>query len=202
MKSATMPPMVTHHRVGEARDVVAAAGGWAAREARDARGTGDTFGRPEVSFTGYAGPARERHWGARLDRARSGKYSPRDEDAKGRSRDSATFTQGRYAVNAGSRSWPCVRLSEGQPPDWRRCRAAVLECPSHPGAVAQLVARLVRNEKVRGSTPLSSTETRRPAKAGLCAPWSPLSPSPRFCLSTRDARGLRGAPRDCASSKT
>ena len=62
MKSATMPPMVTHHRVGEARDVVAAAGGWAAREARDARGTGDTFGRPEVSFTGYAGPARERHW--------------------------------------------------------------------------------------------------------------------------------------------
>ena len=29
--------------------------------------------------------------------------------------------------------------------------------PAWPGAVAQLVARLVRNEKVRGSIPLSST---------------------------------------------
>ena len=28
------------------------------------------------------------------------------------------------------------------------------------GAVAQLVARLVRNEKVRGSNPLSSTEAK------------------------------------------
>ncbi len=27
-----------------------------------------------------------------------------------------------------------------------------------PGAMAQLVARLVRNEKVRGSNPLSSTQ--------------------------------------------
>ena len=30
------------------------------------------------------------------------------------------------------------------------------------GAVAQLVARLVRNEKVRGSNPLSSTDTETP----------------------------------------
>ena len=30
-----------------------------------------------------------------------------------------------------------------------------------PGAVAQLVARLVRNEKVRGSNPLSSTQLSR-----------------------------------------
>jgi len=45
----------------------------------------------------------------------------------------------------------------------RSCRrfqqeiALVLKFRSHHGAVAQLVARLVRNEKVRGSNPLSST---------------------------------------------
>jgi hypothetical protein len=33
----------------------------------------------------------------------------------------------------------------------------VLQFRPHRGAVAQLVARLVRNEKVRGSNPLSST---------------------------------------------
>ena len=37
--------------------------------------------------------------------------------------------------------------------------------PSHLGAVAQLVARLVRNEKVRGSNPLSSTTRRRTGHA-------------------------------------
>ncbi len=53
-------------------------------------------------------------------------------------------------------------------PRWfLRSGAAVLGFPSFnplaersqgdPGAVAQLVARLVRNEKVRGSNPLSST---------------------------------------------
>ena len=39
-------------------------------------------------------------------------------------------------------------------------------CRGHPvwqrGAMAQLVARLVRNEKVRGSNPLSSTHTKCP----------------------------------------
>src|SRR3954469_5993003 len=37
--------------------------------------------------------------------------------------------------------------------------------PSHQGAVAQLVARLVRNEKVRGSNPLSSTNGRETGHA-------------------------------------
>ena len=32
------------------------------------------------------------------------------------------------------------------------------------GAIAQLVERLVRNEKVRGSTPLSSTISHHPCK--------------------------------------
>jgi hypothetical protein len=39
--------------------------------------------------------------------------------------------------------------------DWR---AAVLSFRPHHGAVAQLVAHLVRNEGVRGSSPLSSTD--------------------------------------------
>jgi hypothetical protein len=41
----------------------------------------------------------------------------------------------------------------------------VLSFPTHHpvhGAVAQLVARLVRNEKVRGSNPLSSTKQKPP----------------------------------------
>ena len=37
-------------------------------------------------------------------------------------------------------------------------RAVVLKFRPHHGAVAQLVAHLVRNEGVRGSSPLSSTE--------------------------------------------
>ena len=39
------------------------------------------------------------------------------------------------------------------------CHMAGRWCYHHPvlGAMAQLVARLVRNEKVRGSNPLSST---------------------------------------------
>src|SRR5450759_3871712 len=44
-------------------------------------------------------------------------------------------------------------------------RAAVLSFRPHHGAVAQLVAHLVRNEGVRGSSPLSSTDriyNRRP----------------------------------------
>src|SRR4051794_29579246 len=41
-----------------------------------------------------------------------------------------------------------------------RCRR-VLSCGPHQGAVAQLVARLVRNEKVRGSNPRSSTRPKR-----------------------------------------
>ena len=36
-------------------------------------------------------------------------------------------------------------------------KVSVLIGPSIRGAMAQLVARLVRNEKVRGSSPLSST---------------------------------------------
>ncbi len=36
------------------------------------------------------------------------------------------------------------------------------------GAVAQLVARLVRNEKVRGSNPLSSTRSRPPGRLFGC----------------------------------
>ena len=39
--------------------------------------------------------------------------------------------------------------------DWR---ATVLSFRPHHGAVAQLVAHLVRNEGVRGSSPLSSTD--------------------------------------------
>jgi hypothetical protein len=37
-------------------------------------------------------------------------------------------------------------------------RATVLSFRPHHGAVAQLVAHLVRNEGVRGSSPLSSTD--------------------------------------------
>ena len=37
--------------------------------------------------------------------------------------------------------------------------ATVLKFRPHHGAVAQLVAHLVRNEGVRGSSPLSSTES-------------------------------------------
>ena len=43
-------------------------------------------------------------------------------------------------------------------PDSDSVRVAVVTFPLHSGAVAQLVARLVRNEKVRGSNPLSSTK--------------------------------------------
>jgi len=40
-------------------------------------------------------------------------------------------------------------------------RAAVLWFRPHHGAVAQLVAHLVRNEGVRGSSPLSSTDKQQ-----------------------------------------
>jgi hypothetical protein len=40
--------------------------------------------------------------------------------------------------------------------------------PARPGAVAQLVERLVRNEKVSGSIPLSSTRTVRDIADSLC----------------------------------
>jgi hypothetical protein len=38
------------------------------------------------------------------------------------------------------------------------------------GVVAQLVERLVRNEKVRGSTPLGSTIQKQPEEPGFFAP--------------------------------
>jgi hypothetical protein len=56
----------------------------------------------------------------------------------------------------------------------------VLSFRPHHGAVAQLVAHLVRNEGVRGSSPLSSTETDRDNRRsgpfpireeGVCGVW-------------------------------
>ena len=47
-------------------------------------------------------------------------------------------------------------------PRFRQGPASVLPSTSSPGAVAQLVARLVRNEKARGSNPLSSTTQSGP----------------------------------------
>ena len=59
------------------------------------------------------------------------------------------------------------------------------------GAVAQLVARLVRNEKVRGSNPLSSTTTKTPQAdrpAGSC-----MSTDMRFTRPGGGRMPLRGA---------
>ena len=56
-----------------------------------------------------------------------------------------------------------------------------LASPDAPGAVAQLVAHLVRNEGVRGSSPLSSTN-------GWC-PGEPLTPSLRTGMRYQLRRG-------------
>ena len=70
------------------------------------------------------------------------------------------------------------------------------------GAVAQLGERLVRNEEVRGSNPLSSTN---PPTLDLPCPIAPRSsrtatpklwPGPgRFCISGRSAARFRSAER-------
>ena len=49
---------------------------------------------------------------------------------------------------------------------------AVSACKSTDGVVAQLVERLVRNEKVRGSIPLGSTIPEIPVKSGVLACWA------------------------------
>ena len=58
-----------------------------------------------------------------------------------------------------ARARPVARTVD---PGFREGGCAVLISTSSPGAVAQLVARLVRNEKARGSNPLSSTTWERP----------------------------------------
>src|SRR5207342_2774764 len=71
--------------------------------------------------------------------------------------------------NKGSRAGPGARLGGGAAHRtagslWRfpggsdRLIPFLLASPDAPGAVAQLVAHLVRNEGVRGSSPLSSTK--------------------------------------------
>ena len=70
----------------------------------------------------------------------------------------------------------------------------MLKFPSHHGAVAQLVARLVRNEKVRGSNPLSSTRPEpRPTSKNIAGGAGPAS-SPGSTLRERwnARRALQG----------
>src|SRR5947208_4295246 len=62
------------------------------------------------------------------------------------------------------RAWTDVASSGDPPGRFRSAVQRVLSLLPHHGAVAQLVAHLVRNEGVRGSSPLSSTLRGRLAK--------------------------------------
>ena len=68
------------------------------------------------------------------------------------------------------------------PPPFRTGRATVLKFRPHHGAVAQLVAHLVRNEGVRGSSPLSSTAGQRPVPgSGKGLFWFVQQRCPKVC---------------------
>ena len=69
----------------------------------------------------------------------------------------AMVCPGRSAARAADRRVRVVQGCPGPPDRFRAGCALVLSFLPHRGAVAQLVARLVRNEKARGSNPLSST---------------------------------------------
>ncbi len=84
-----------------------------------------------------------------------------DEDAR-IAQASAKRVARSAAATTGRRSAPDpaeARVRFGTPPGRVLCFRSCRAIPGTPsGAVAQLVARLVRNEKVRGSNPLSSTK--------------------------------------------
>ena len=74
---------------------------------------------------------------------------------------------------------------------------AVSRLPSRPafflgGAVAQLGERLVRNEEVRGSTPLGSTSLRSLRELRLGRPASALSVASEGCRAEVARLGLVG----------
>ena len=87
--------------------------------------------------------------------------------------------------------WSCsglqirVRRFDSDPGLHGDVTRSLLECTRPRGAVAQLGERRVRNAKVKGSIPLSSTNIQRPTSLG----WSFLFPQsgrvaglPRFCV--------------------
>jgi hypothetical protein len=74
--------------------------------------------------------------------------------------DSCDFTA--HVVGLGARGHGClsgsVAAGRHMAGSFLSGRSSVLSFRPHHGAVAQLVAHLVRNEGVRGSSPLSSTD--------------------------------------------
>src|SRR6476661_878214 len=75
-----------------------------------------------------------------------------------------------------------VHREAGRPAGRFRLRQGrVLSLLPHHGAVAQLVAHLVRNEGVRGSSPLSSTPGQRPFPGNGGGPLTSVQQVAELC---------------------